>query len=1113
MKKTLKSGFLFLLFQIFFAFGSNSQQISVMSFNVRLNVSSDGDHAWPKRTMMVKKVLDKYHPEILGTQEVLPDQLMDLKKILPGYQQIGVGRQDGKSLGEYCAMFIDTARFHIIRRGDFGLSEKPDKIGLKGWDAACERIVTWAILRDRINDIKLAVFNTHYDHIGVVARRESSKLILSRMKKLAPDLPVILLGDFNSTLESEPLQLLLKNGKLKDAKALADFTSGPDNSFQDFGRTPLNERKLIDHVFCTHEFDVSTYQVIDDADPVLPSDHYPVQVVLSLNSGGDKLINNNWNFRSGENSDWENVQLPHTWNTDAYAILKYRRGDGWYQKHLHFSVKDLEKEQYIRFEGVNSRVSLYCNGEFAGAHAGGYTSFQFRLNKFLHPGSNEIKILVNNENDNIPPLSADFTMFGGIYRDVKLLSRSTTHFSLRDAGSEGIYVSTPEADNEKATVKIKTLIDGLENADNPKLIIKVSDPSGKTVAIMSRKLLSNKDSVFMSDLEISKPFLWSPEHPELYSMDITLQTRNQILDSKTISFGIRTFRLKGKELILNGKPLKLIGVNRHQDQFPFGIAVPKEVHIRDMKMIKDMGANFVRLAHYPQDTEVLNLCDQLGIVVWEEIPVVNYISLDDEFTRNCELALDEMVKQHYNHPSVFLWGFMNEIYLNVEYRSGEIGKYKKEDLLKSTPLLARHLNSRLKKLDPNRISTIAFHGSEYYEKQNMTGITDVEGWNLYHGWYGEGLDGFEKFIAQRLQKSKPILISEYGAGSDRRLQSLNPERFDFSMQWQQKYLEHYLPVLLDNDSVLGSAEWNFIDFNVGERQETMPRTNNKGLVYNDRTPKDVYFYYQAMLRKDIPVMHIASRDWPVRTEISATDKVIHPVKIYSNLDNITLSVNGVKQISEVKNGVAVFQAELRNGKNLLIADGNGKSGFATDLVQIELKIIPADLKQLRAPFEIAVNAGSNCHFIDDKTGIDWLPDLIIKEQPDTMENFGGLVSGKEFRLDGVRRGTTSEIAGTWQTPLYQTMCLNPVYCFKLPNGRYRVELGFAQIQKSNIDVFNIQINDQLVERNFSPAELAGANTALIRNFDTKVVDNKLTIKFPVIKGDSYLNALKIIKTE
>lgn len=257
-------------------------KVDVMSFNIRLDHAGDSLNNWKYRKDNAAQMIVYYAPDIVGMQEVVKNQLDDLKDRLPQYTALGVGRADGKEKGEYCSLFFKTSRFDLIKDGNFGLSETPDTIGVKGWDAACERILTWAVLKDKVSGKELAAFNTHFDHVGEVARRESAKLILEKIKEIAGELPVVVTGDFNGTVDSEPIQILTEGGMINTCE-VAPVVYGPAWSFHNFGRIPLEQRPLIDFIFVNGAIAVDKYRVIGDKpDNGFLSDHAPVMTGLTI---------------------------------------------------------------------------------------------------------------------------------------------------------------------------------------------------------------------------------------------------------------------------------------------------------------------------------------------------------------------------------------------------------------------------------------------------------------------------------------------------------------------------------------------------------------------------------------------------------------------------------------------------------------------------------------------------------------------------------------------------------------------------------------------------------------------------------------------------------------
>jgi len=853
-----------------------------------------------------------------------------------------------------------------------------------------------------------------------------------------------------------------------------------------------------------------------------------------------RTINDGWRFSKKapaaamqsdfDDKTWERVGLPHTWNTDAYSDKNYYRGEAWYRRSLNLNESYADRKIYLRFEAVNYTADVYVNGRKVGTHKGGYNSFTFDITDFCQLSRpNVIAVRVDNTPSDLPPVSADFTMFGGIYRDVWLISVPKQHLELQDAGSNGVYVNTSKVCEQKASWSVRGNLRN-ESTRKTKLTLthRLFSPEGKCLKTLQQDIVlkPNQVSSFSTaEQTLVEPQLWSPESPVLYRVETVLsdyKTKEE-LDKVNSEIGFRWFSADAeKGFFLNGKPYKLHGVCRHQDQKPIGNALSDEMHRRDMKMIKDMGANFIRISHYPQDEAILEQCDKLGILVWEEIPIVNTVPESQEFAEVCKTNLREMIRQHYNHASVVMWGYMNEILLVTQRQ------YKGDALkpvLERTARLANELEQILRQEDSSRLSTIAFHGSTAYYPAGLGELTDVIGWNLYSGWYGGSLTGFENFLEgqHRDHPNRPILVSEYGAGSDRRLHSTEARCFDFSIEYQQEYLEHYLPVIERLPYVLGASLWNFIDFGSGERDESMPRINNKGLVYNDRTPKDVYYYYQAFFRKDIPVLYIASRDWQDRVTV-ADGKADQKIKIYTNLSSVELFVNGQSQgVKKAENFIVEYRVPMASGKqNLYVKGLDSNNTLCEDFLSLNSRVIPSKLTtdNLRG-LELAVNVGSNCSYHSDLSGLTWVSDRAY------TEGGWGYDGGQVYQSAGHTIGTQTQIQGTEDNPLYQTFRADiKAYRFDVPAGSYEVELLFADAfaEKNNLpynlveqqkqaetvgNVFKVTFNDKPVDETFNIGITSGYFTAAKKRFVVDVQDHGLKIGFEVLSGRTFLNGIKL----
>lgn len=831
-----------------------------------------------------------------------------------------------------------------------------------------------------------------------------------------------------------------------------------------------------------------------------------------------ETINEYWRFeRSDSNAaqdpafndqNWDIVNLPHTWNAeDAMKGINYYQGIGWYRKKIINTISQ-DKKYCLYFEGALQDVYVFVNGKQVGRHQGGYSAFRYDITSYLNKGNravNYIAVKVDNTlNSSIAPsaFSADFNFWGGIYRDVYLEEYDQVHFRNDNYGSKGVFVATPEVSNESASVKIWGEI---KNEGSKTLSVRIKNiivnAEGKIVkeVISKLKVESGKNIPFTALSEkITSPKLWSPDSPYLYRVktQIIEEKSGAVLDELDNPLGFRWFSGDAKKgFLLNGKPLKLIGACRHQDYEGLGNALSNDLNRYDIKLIKEMGANYIRISHYPQDPSVLEECDKLGLIAWEEIPIVNAITPTKEFFENCRNNLIEMIRQHYNHPSVMFWGYSNEVLIGGY--SDELGELHKE------------LDALCHKEDPNRLTVMAFHASPVYNRKGLGDLPNVVGWNRYEGWYRATLADFGKFLDEENAKypNRPLIVSEYGSGSDTRLHSLSPESYDFSMEYQQLFHASYLKQILERPFVIGASIWNFIDFGVSKRGESMPGINNKGIVRYNRKPKDIYYFLQAALTKK-PVLYIASRDWADRIGTSASmseNFVKQQLKVFSNLPEVELFVNG-KSIGKQKvvDFTAVYEVPFEDGKNILeLISGNQK-----DVWIINFKVLPYDLRSSKdKELVVAVNAGSKCFFTD--------PDNRVIYQPDQAYREG---SWGHIGVDLTKKTNLNmphNIKATTIDPLYQTARLGmEAYKFDVPDGRYEIDLQFAELGESEAAkrVFNVSINSQEVLSALDLFELSTSLTASIKTYTIEVKNGKgVRVDFTPITGQPIISGIKITR--
>ena len=837
-------------------------------------------------------------------------------------------------------------------------------------------------------------------------------------------------------------------------------------------------------------------------------------VVTSLQAQREmKTINDNWEFRKSIDESWESVNLPHTFNIDAYQQRNYYQGKGFYRRTLVLPEIVAERRYYMKIDAASKAANIRVNGKEVGSHVGGYTACIVDITEYIRK-ENLIEITVDNGRKDITPISADFTFWGGIYRDVWLISTPKQHFNMSNMGSDGIFISTPVVNEKRGVLKVKCEV---TNDSHESSILEVRSaiysPQGKLLQTIKQKqkLKSGETYIFENTSgAIESPDLWSPETPSLYLVKTTLvdPKSGKLLDEKNHKVGFRWFTFDGsKGFFLNGKSYKLRGLNRHQDQAPAGVALDDEAHRRDIFLMKELGCNFIRISHFPQDDAILEMCDELGLLAWEEIPIINIVPNTPGYDDNCEYNLREMIRHHYNHSSVITWGYMNEILLTAP----SIGKPEWLACKERTVNLAQRLEAVLKEEDPGRASVMAFNMTNLYNEIGLN-LVDVVGWNLYHGWYVDKLKDFNAWCEDQHRRypDQPMIISEWGAGSDKRLHSTQGRAFDFSIEYQQTYIEHYLPFIENTEWISGCAYWNFIDFNVAARQESMPRVNNKGLAYNNRIWKDVAYYFKAMWRKDIPVIRIASRDWEMRTgEINKPQSI----KIYSNMPEVELFINGQSiGCQKIANCHTVFNVILPEGISVLMAQGikNGKT--VQDAMTIQFKSLP----NIAEGDELAINVGSNCYFTSDISNLTWLPD-----QPYTAGGWG--------YIGGKAHSTTSEIYNTLDGPIYQTWREgNWSYKIDAPIGEYEIELLIADVTKPAAQLanllnknkeekhsgetrFHISICGKQVETNFSPIDGGKHRTAFKRRYIIRNEHDHIVISAGAVKGEPFLAGIKVRK--
>ena len=602
-------------------------------------------------------------------------------------------------------------------------------------------------------------------------------------------------------------------------------------------------------------------------------------------------LNQQWEF-----TDLDGVKsvldLPHTWNNidGQDGGNDYRRGTCLYEKQFSKPDFDIEKQRvYLEFHGVNASAKVELNGKTVMTHDGGYSTFRSDITALLEK-ENTMKVWVDNGvNDRVYPQKADFTFYGGIYRDVDLLVVNKNHFDLDYFGGNGIQITAkPVEGYKKGEVTIKTFTNCTEA-----VTVSIRDAEG-------REVCSGTGLEVHATIENVR--LWNGlDDPYLYTAVATLASGDEV----SSRFGVRDFHYHAKTgFYLNGRSYPLRGVSRHQDRKGLGNAISKKEHLEDMDLICEVGANTIRLAHYQHDQYFYDLCDERGMVVWAEIP---YISEHMPNGRaNTISQMKELIVQNYNHASIVCWGVSNEITISTK---------DKKDMLDNH----RELNDLCHKMDPTRFTTLACYAM-CGPFNPVAHITDTVSWNLYLGWYVPGLflndlwmDFFHKVYPDRC-----LGYSEYGCEGMPNLHSSHPHRGDHSEEYQAIYHEYMLKCFERHPWMWATHVWNMFDFAADARnQGGEPGMNHKGLITFDRkTKKDSFYLYKAYWSKD-PFVHICSKRYVDRTEDNIT------VKVYSNQNEVSLFVNGDK--IETKHGEHIFVFSVPMGAEVQVKATAGET--------------------------------------------------------------------------------------------------------------------------------------------------------------------------------------------
>ena len=591
----------------------------------------------------------------------------------------------------------------------------------------------------------------------------------------------------------------------------------------------------------------------------------------------------NWQF-TGPDGKTAAVTLPHTWNNidGQDGGNDYWRGICTYKTQFAAPAFDAATQQvWLQFEGVNASAKVTLNGQEIMTHDGGYSTFRADITALLAENNNLVVAVDNSKNDRVYPQKADFTFYGGIYRDVTLLVVNKNHIAMNHLGGCGVQI-TPTVSGSKADIAVKSWVEG-----EGEIEFSILDAAGAEV-------LTGGGTDTTVTLE--HPHLWDGvRDPYLYTCAVRLVLNGEVQDEVRQRFGVRSFSVDPKKgFFLNGRAYPLHGVSRHQDRKGLGNAITREMHEEDMQLIKELGANTIRLAHYQHDQYFYDLCDEAGMVVWAEIP---YISEHMNNGRENTISqMKELIVQNYNHACIVCWGVSNEITISTK---------DKRDMLDNH----RVLNDLCHEMDKTRLTTLACYAM-CGPFNPVAHITDLVSWNLYLGWYVPGLflnDLWMDFF-HLCYPNRALGFSEYGAEGMPNLHSAHPHRGDHTEEYQAIYHEYMLRCFDRHKWLWATHVWNMYDFAADARdQGGEPGMNHKGLVTFDRkTKKDSFYIYKAWW-SDEPFVHICSKRFTDRTQSEIE------VKVYSNQKNVSLYVNGAKLDEQEGEHIFKFRVKL-NGE-------------------------------------------------------------------------------------------------------------------------------------------------------------------------------------------------------
>jgi beta-galactosidase len=617
-----------------------------------------------------------------------------------------------------------------------------------------------------------------------------------------------------------------------------------------------------------------------------------------------------------DDQSWPTVDLPHTWNAEDGTSKAFHRGVGWYRLHFKTPPEAEGRRTYLRFAGVSMVSTVWLNGRELGTHWGANSAFCYDATAALQATADNVLVVRadNSWRDDVPPREGDFTIFGGIYREVSLVMASPVSIDLLDCASPGVYLTTPEATRERGVLRLRARVRNTKAEEaRATIAVAVLDPTGRLVqrAQVERRVPFGVTEASI-ELTIDKPRLWQGRaDPYLYTTVVEIRAGGVVVDRLRQPLGFRTFEVDPERgFLLNGQPYDLHGANLHQDREGVGWAMSPEEREQDFQLLGEIGATFVRLVHYQHDQPAYDLADRLGLVVWAEHGLVNTVGESPVFAERAALQLTELIRQSYNHPSIVAWGIGNEV---------------QTQKTPAAPRLLERLASLVKSEDPSRPSALA---TCFDEPAGAYGV-DLMAHNKYFGWYAGTLTDFPIWLDAQRSKNPalPMGVSEYGAGAGPRLHSSSPKAMDHTEEYQSLFHEAYWRALARRPWVWCKTVWQMFDAASASRHEGENMgINDKGLVTRDRKiRKDAFFWYKANWTEE-PFVHVTSKRFTPRSD-GQTE-----VKVYSNCDEAELQHNGRSLgVRRIDDHIALWShVELSPGDNRIDVTARCRGVEVTD---------------------------------------------------------------------------------------------------------------------------------------------------------------------------------------